>query len=198
MLLLILIFDGIGKLIGMTDKQIKTRIKLLPTLLKLLAGAVGVFMLIIATGFTIKILNEPTGFYFVSVLMFSFMGFFFIGIGPASISSYSVDGNMLIENIFGLIQKRTYLSEIRCYALRQGGNRYRTSDQLILNKKDGQTIFIDSFDQKDFKVFRLEIEKLLTYDFNAKPNYWTKFYKVSSIWLGIWVGLMILFMMIGK
>jgi hypothetical protein len=182
----------------MTDKQIKTRIKLLPTLLKIFVGVGGLFMLTTAADFTIKFLSEPTAFNFVSVLMFSFMGFFFIGIGPATIATYSVDGQTLTENILGLIKKRIELREIESYALRQAGNRYRTSDQLVLNKKDGQTIFIDSFGLRDFKEFRLKIENLLPYDFKTKPNYWTKFYKVSVIWLCIWVGLMIIFIVIGK
>lgn len=182
----------------MTYKQTRTRIKLLPTLLKLFLGVCGIFMLTAASSFTIKLLTEPTAFNFVSVLMYSFIGFFSIGIGPATIATYSVDSQTLTENILGLIKKRTDLREIQCYALRQAGNRYRTSDQLILNKKDGQTIFIDSFGLRDFKEFRLEIGKLLPYDFKAKPNYWTTFYKVSVIWLCIWLGLMITFMMIGK
>ncbi|NJN43064.1 MAG: hypothetical protein HC811_13380 [Flammeovirgaceae bacterium] len=128
--------------------------------------------------------------------MFSFMGFFFMGLGPVSIATFSTDGIALTENIFGLIKIRTDLAEIQCYSMRQARNGFGSFDQLILNKKDGQTIFIDSFDQADFKAFRLEIENLLPHDFKAKPNYWTKFYKVTAIWLGLWTGLMIIFMII--
>lgn len=182
----------------MTRKHIKTRIKLFPAILKLLLGAAGIVTLTTAVSFTIKILTEPTAFNVVSVLMFSFIGFFFIGIGPATVSAYSIDDQTLTESILGVIKRHTDLTEIQSYSLRQGGNRYRTSDLLILNKKNGQTIFIDSFGQKNFKAFRLEIAKLLPYDFNAKPNYWTKFYRVSVISLCIWFALMLGFIITGR
>jgi hypothetical protein len=178
--------------------ETKTRIKILPTILKFLIGAFGLYMLTTLAEFGEKLISNPTGFNFVSVLMASVLGFFFAGLGLSSIKTFSTDGKFLTENILGLIKIRTDLKEIDCYYIRQASNAFGTFDQLMLNKRDGQTIIIESYDQKDFKDLRLEIEKLLTLDFKAKPNYWTKFYKVSAIMMGIWIGIMLIFMAIGK
>lgn len=121
-----------------------------------------------------------------------------MGLGPVSIVTFSTDGEVLSENILGLFKRKTDLKEIQCYAIRQASNAFGTFDQIILNKRNGQTIFIESYDQKDFKEFRLQIEKLLTLDFKAKPNYWTKFYKMSAIWLSVWIGLMVILMTLGE
>jgi hypothetical protein len=126
------------------------------------------------------------------------MGFFFFGLGPISITTYSIDKKELTENILGLFKKQTDINDIETYRLRQSSNGFGTFDELVINKKDGQTIFIQSFDQADFKEFRIEIEKLLKYDNATKPNYWTKFYKASTILLTIWILIMVTAMLIGK
>lgn len=155
-------------------------------------------MLTTAVSFTIRIFNEPTPFNFVSVLMFSFMGFFFTGLALPSIRTFSTDGQILTENILGLIKTHTDLKEIQCYCIKQASNVFGTFDQLILNKRDGYTIFIESYDQNGFKELRLELESQLILDSKAKPNYWTKFIRASAIWLCIWIGLMIIFMLAEK
>ena len=93
----------------MTDKEVKTRMKLLPTLLRLFIGAMSLFLIVTAVNFSVKLIHDPTAFNFVSVLMFSFMGFFFMGLGPISIATFSTDGQTLTENIFGLFKKQTDL-----------------------------------------------------------------------------------------
>jgi hypothetical protein len=182
----------------MPDKEIKTRVKVLPTILRLFLGVVSVSMLVVAISFTRQIFNEPTIFNLVSVLMFSFMGFFFLGLGPISITTYSTDGKVLIENTLGLFQRQTDLKDILRYRIKQSSNGFGAFDELIINKRDGHTIFIQSFDQADFKEFRLEIEKLIEYDNGTKPNYWTRFYKASTILLTIWLVIMATAMLIGR
>jgi len=181
----------------MTDKEIKTRVKVLPTILRLFLGLVSISMLVVAISFSGQIFSEPTIFNLVSVLIFSFMGFFFLGLGPISITTYSTDGKFLIENTLGLFQRRTDFKDIERYKLKQSSNGFGAFDELIINKRDGHTIFIQSFDQADFKEFRLEISKLIKYDNETKPNYWTKFYKASTIFLTIWVLTMVIAMLIG-
>ncbi len=182
----------------MTDKEINTRVKVLPTILRLFLGAVSVSMLVIAISFSRQIFSEPTAFNFVSVLMFSFMGFFFMGLRPISIMTYSTDGQVLTENILGLFKTKTDIRDIDSYRLRQSANGLGVFDELIINKREGQTIFIQSFDQADFKEFRIAIEKLIKYDSTIKPNYWTRFYKASTILLAIWLLIMLTAMLIGE
>ena len=179
-------------------KETKTRIKILPTILKLFVATGGLFILSTLSEFVEKLISDPTGFNFVSVLMASTMGFIFAGLGLTSIRTFSTDGKILTENILGLFKIVTDLKDIDCYFMKQASNVFGTFDQLMLNKNDGKTIIIESYDQKGFKEFRLELEGLLTHDFKARPNYWTKFYKVSAIMLGVWIGIMLIFMAIGK
>lgn len=182
----------------MTNAEVKTRLKVIPTILRVFLGVMSLILFTVAVSFLTRLINDQTPFVFISVLMFSFLGLFFLGLGPASIATFSFDGKTLRENVLGMFESATEIEEIIGFSVKQAANGFGAFDQIILNKRDGKTIFIESFDQINFKKLRIELEKRLEYKFDNKPNYWTRFYKFSAIYMGCLIVLMIVLWALGK
>ena len=177
---------------------VKTRLKIRHAIFKLILGFGGIFILLVSLIFINELIKKPSMVSFLAFLMYSGMGFFFMGFGFISIKTFSINENYLNEIYFGIIKFKTQISDIEFYKCRKQSNKLGFFDELVINKGNGQTIFIQSFDQTNFYNFQKAVDKYLVKNDSIKPNEWTIFIRIVVSWLAILVITMIITFCVGK
>lgn len=173
-------------------ERVATRLKTLPTTLRLLVGLIGLGGLYFLIEIVRHLIVDPTTLLLLMTIVYSTMTFLLLGLGLFSIKTFELENNCIVEIIlWGLIRIKTPIDEIENFKAQMTSNRIGTFEELILNRRNGGTIFIQEFDQRGFNELKHRLSSLLTLDKQIKPNYWTGFYKLLSIMLVIWYGLMI-------
>jgi hypothetical protein len=169
-----------------------TGLKVLPTILRLVVGLVGLGGLLFLSVIVRHLINEPTTLLLVMTIVYSTLTFLFLGLGLFSIKTFRLNDKEIVESfLLGLLKRKTPLGEVENFKSHMTSNKLGTFEELILNRKTGDTIFIQEFDQKGFGELKSRLTQLLTEDKTIKPNYWTHFYKILVIMLVAWYGLMI-------
>ncbi|NVN96501.1 MAG: hypothetical protein HXX18_14590 [Bacteroidetes bacterium] len=160
--------------------------------MRLFAGIVGICGLLFISVLVRSLINEPSTLILLMTIVYSTLTFLFIALGLFSIKTFKIDDNVLIESfLWGLIKRKNSLLEIENFKSQMTSNKFGTFEELIINKKTGETIFIQEFDQKEYKEFKNKLKQLLIEDNTIEPNYWTNFYKIVCVFLVIWYALMI-------
>ena len=181
------------------ENTVKTRLKILPTILRLLIGITSLAILTLALFFSKEFISKPSSFSIVSALTCFLIGYLFLINGLFSIKTFSIDKQSLkIKILGGIFWNHIGLSEIESYIRKKNYIIFGPFDELILNKKNGKTIFIQSFDQNNFEELSKAVEELVVYDNNLKANYWTNSNQIGIIGLLILIITIVLVYLIGK
>jgi hypothetical protein len=169
--------------------MIKTQPKIIPFILRLIVGLIGLALLILAFGLMKEFIQEPSESYIIGVLTFLSLGLLFVGVGLLSIKTYSINDREIIENILGgLVTRKIELNEIDKMKIGQTLNGIgKRIEQIILNLKNETTVIIQDFDQKNYQDFKIEVEKYIEKDEQIKPNYFTRFWKIMITIIVIWI-----------
>jgi hypothetical protein len=169
-----------------------TRPKVLPTVFRLFIGLVGVCGLIFLFVVVKALIVDPSTLLLVMTSAYSTVTVLFLGFGLFSIKTFQLGDNELIECfLWGLHKRRSQLREIAAFKSHKASNKLGTFEELILNKRNGDTVFIQEFDQRRFKELKSRLSQQLTEDNTIKPNYWNGFYKTLALLLLTWYGIMI-------
>ena len=164
----------------------------MPTALRLFLGLIsiaGLFLLIFIVG---QLIKSPTSLLLVMTITYSTLTLLVLGFGLFSIKTFSLDNEQIEEHfLWGLFKVKTPIADIKNFKILNKLNGFGSFEEIIINKQNGGTIFIQEFDQKRFKEFKNKFSALSTIDNKLKPNYWTNFYKTSLVMVAIWIGLMI-------
>ncbi len=172
--------------------KVKTRLKIFPTLLKLFVGIIGIFGLFFLSVIIKGLFMEQTYLLLVMTIVYSTLTFLSLGFGLFSIKTFLLNNHEISENyLFGLLKIKTSVDKFESFKSHMTSNNLRTFEELVLNKKTGDTIFIQEFDQKKFEEFKVKLSTLVKEDNNIKPNYWTRFYKIATVMLILWYLLLI-------
>lgn len=180
-------------------ENFKTGLKTLPTILRVVIGLIGVAGLPFLFVIVRALIHEPTTLLLIMTIAYSTITFLFLGFGLFSIKTFELGNRELIESfLWGLFKVRTPLEGIEAFKSHMVSNKLGTFEELIVNKKNGDTIFIQASDQRQFPELKSRLTQLFREDKAIEPNYWTPFIKISAILLVIWVGLMITVKIIGQ
>jgi uncharacterized membrane protein len=76
--------------------MIKTQPKIIPFILRLIVGLIGLALLILAFGLMKEFIQEPSESYIIGVLTFLSLGLLFVGVGLLSIKTYSINDREII------------------------------------------------------------------------------------------------------
>ena len=173
-------------------ERFDTELKILPTIIRLVVGLVGFGGLLFVSVIVRHLINEPSTLLLVMTIVYSTLTFLFLGLGLFSIKTFRLNNKEIVESyLWGLLKRKTPFGEIENFKSHITGNALGTFEELILNRKTGDTIFIQEFDQKGFGELKDRLTQLLTEDKTIIPNYWTHFNKILVIMLVAWYGLMI-------
>ena len=169
--------------------MIRTRLKIFPLILRLILGLIGLSLLILGLSLAKEFIQELSESHIVEILTFLSLGLLFIGVGLLSIKTYSINDREIIENILGgLINRKIELSEIDKMKIGQTLNGVGIRiEQIILNLKNGTSIIIQDFDQNNYTDFKMEVERYIENDNKIKPNYFTIFWKIMILIIGVWI-----------
>ena len=167
--------------------KVNTKLKILPTILRLFVGLIGLCGLLFISVLVKSLIEEQTYLLLVMTIVYSTLTFLSVGGGLFAIKTFQLDNNEISEIfLFGLIKIKTSIDKFESFKSHMTSNKLGTFEELILNKKMGDTIFIQEFDQKRFEEFKFKLSSLVTEDENIKPNYWTRFYKIAAVMLIFW------------
>lgn len=173
--------------------MIRTKQKIFPLLLRLVSIIFGLIFWTLVSVYTRERLEEFSEPLLVGILAFISLGFLQIGASIFSIKTYSIDENKIVVNIlWGLITRKIELREIKKMKFEQTKISFgKEVQQIILILKNGSSVFIEESEQKGFDEFRKEVDKFVELDNGIKPNYWTKYWKVTLIVIAFWMVVML-------
>ena len=164
-----------------------TELKVLPTILRLGVGLVGIGGILFLSVMVPHLINEPTRLLVGMAIVYSALTFLFLGLGLFSIKTFRLNNKEIVESfLWGLVKRKSRLGLIKAFRIRMASNRLGTFEELILEKEEGDTIVIQEFDQKGFKELKNRLIPVLAEDKSIEPNYWTRSHKTLVILLVIW------------
>ncbi len=173
--------------------MISTKITILPFVFRIVIGLVALVALTLSFVFFLEFIREQSDFSIIGALAFFSLGFIFLGAGPFSIKTYTINNQKIVERTLGgLFNKEIKFSEIDKMKFNQTLIGFgKKVEQIVINLKNGSTLFIEDFDQKGFYDFRAEVEKFVEKDNRISPNYLTSFWKKAIIIIAIWISVMV-------
>lgn len=170
----------------------KTSPRIFSLIIRFIIGLFGIIMWTLVFFLAKDLIKEFSESLFIGLLTFFSLGLLFIGTGFLSIKTYSINNKQLVEHTFGgLVKIKIELNEIEKMKIGQALIGFgKTVEQIILNLKNGTSIIISDFDQRNYNGLKAEIEKNIEYDDKIKPNYFTKFWRIIIIVFSTWIVLM--------